>query len=120
MVNCTIEDKAGERVGFFRHSGYNRQKTLVASPYELKAGVSWPEVTPVVIRYLWAKGQEYAKRDGNEFNAFGFMLGAAHPVYEALGNRLPTIHEPYAWYLRVPDLLGFLNHIKPILEKRLG
>jgi hypothetical protein len=120
MVNCTIEDKAGEPIGFFRHSGYNRQKALVAAPYELRSGVSWLEVTPAVIRYLWATGQEYAKRDGGEFNSFGFMLGAAHPVYEALGNRLPMIRDPYAWYLRVPDLLGFLNHIRPVLEKRLA
>ncbi|HZJ21659.1 MAG TPA: hypothetical protein VFD54_00025, partial [Anaerolineales bacterium] len=28
--------------------------------------------------------------------------------------------DPYAWYLRVPDLLRFLNHICPVLEKRLG
>jgi len=28
--------------------------------------------------------------------------------------------QPYAWYLRVPDLVGFLNHIKPVLEKRLA
>ena len=48
------------------------------------------------------------------------MLGAEHPVYEALGNRLPTIRDPYAWYLRVPDLSGFLNHIRPVLEKRLA
>jgi hypothetical protein len=120
MLTWTIEDKGGERVGFFRHSGYIRQKTLVAASYELRSGVSWLEVTPAVIRHLWAKGQEYAKRDGSEFNSFGFMLGAAHPVYEALGNRLPTIHEPYAWYLRVPDPLGFLNRIRPVLEKRLG
>jgi hypothetical protein len=120
MVNWMIEDKAEERIGFFRHSGYNRQKTLVAAPYELRSGTSWMEVTLVVIRHLWAKGQEYAKRDGSEFNSFGFMLGAEYPVYEALGNRLPTIHEPYAWYLRVPNLLGFLNHIRPVLEKRLG
>ena len=119
-VTWTIEDKGGERVGFFRHSGYIRQKTLVAASYELRSGVSWMVVTPAVIRHLWAKGQEYAKRDGSEFNSFGFMLGAAHPVYEALGNRLPTIRDPYAWYLRVPNLLGFLNHIRPVLEKRLG
>lgn len=120
MVNWTIEDIAGERVGFFKHSGYNRHKTLVAAPYELRSGVSWLEVTPAVIRHLWARGQEYAKRDSVEFNSFGFMLGVSHPVYEALGNRLPTIRDPYAWYLRVPDLLGFLNHIRPVLEKRLG
>jgi len=118
-INCMIEDKAGESIGFFRHSGYNQYGTLAASRYELKRGVSWLEATPSVARYIWAKGQEYAKRDGNEFHSFGFVLGAAHPAYEALGNRLPTVRDPYAWYLRVPDLHGFLNHIKPVLEKRL-
>jgi len=73
-----------------------------------------------VVRYLWAKGQEYAKRDGGECSWFGFVLGAAHPAYGAMGNRLPTIRDPYAWYLRTPDVCGFLNHIKPVLEKRLA
>src|SRR6185503_16841520 len=48
------------------------------------------------------------------------VLGACRPAYKALGNRLPTIRDPYAWYLRVPDLRGFLDHIKPVLEKRLA
>jgi hypothetical protein len=129
-VNCMIEDKrsgaegamdkVGEPVGFFRSPGYVRHNSLVAAPYELKRGVSWLEVTPSVVRYLWAKGQEYAKRDGDECNSFGFVLGAEHPAYAALGDRLPTIRDPYAWYLRVADLPGFLNHIKPVLEKRLA
>jgi hypothetical protein len=119
-VNCTIVDGAGDLVGFFRHAGYNYPTSLAAARYELKPGVSWLEVTPVVARYLWAKGQEYAKRDGTECTAFGFLLGGAHPAYEAMGNRLPTVRDPYAWYLRVPDLRGFLNHIKPVLEKRLA
>ena len=119
-VDCMIEDKADEPVGFFRHPGYNQQGSLAASRYELKPGISWLEATPSVVRYLWAKGQEYAKRDGGECSWFGFVLGAAHPAYVALGNRLPTIRDPYAWYLRIPDLRGFLNHIKPVLEKRLA
>ncbi len=126
-VSCIVEDKrsgamdkAGQQVGYFRYPGYNQEKSLVATRYEVKPGVSWLEVTPSVVRYLWAKGQEYAKRDKGEFNSFGFLLGAAHPAYEALGKRLPTIRDPYAWYLRVPDLFGFLDHIKPVLEKRLA
>jgi hypothetical protein len=88
--------------------------------YELKPGVSWLAVTPGVVRHIWNKGQEYAKRDGKICNAFGFMLGAHHPVYDALGRGLPAVHEPYAYYIRVPDLVGFLNHIKPALEKRIA
>jgi len=92
---------------------------LTALWYELKRGVSWLEVTPSVVRYLWKTGKEYAKRDGRACTSFGFMLGAQHPAYQALGDRLPTVRDPYAWYLRVVDLPGFLNHIKPALEKRL-
>jgi hypothetical protein len=119
-LNCIIEGAAGELVGFFRHPAYNRHHRMFADRYELRPGVSWLEITPSLVRYLWTKGQEYLKRDGGEFNAFGFLLGAKHPAYEALGNRLLTIRDPYAWYLRVPDLRGFLDHIKPVLEKRLA
>lgn len=115
-----VEDKAGERVGSFRHPGYIRQKSMAAAWYEVKPGTSWLQVTPSVVRYLWTKGQEYAIRDGTECNSFGFVLGAAHPAYEALGNRLPTVRDPYAWYLRVTDVRGFVDHIKPVLEERLA
>lgn len=114
-----IEDPSGELVGYFQHPHWLGATGLSALWYELKAGISWLAVTPSVIRYLWDKGQEYAKRDGSTCLSFGFLLGAQHPVYEALGNNLPNQHKPYAWYLRVPDLPGFLNHIKPALEKRL-
>lgn len=126
-IDCIIENKrsgpadaAGGPVGFFRHPAYNHSHSMVASRYELKPGVSWLDVTPSVARYLWAKGQEFAERDGGELNAFGFLLGAKHPAYEALGDRLSTIRDPYAWYLRLPDLCGFLKHIQPVLEKRLA
>jgi hypothetical protein len=37
-----------------------------------------------------------------------------------LGNQVIIAGQPYAWYLRVPDVAGFLNHIRPVLEKRLA
>jgi len=77
-------------------------------------------VTPAVVRHLWNRGQEYAKRDGKISSMFSFMLGLNHPVYEALGKSLPEVRTPYAFYMRVPDLAGFLNHIKPALEKRIA
>lgn len=115
-----IEDQSGESVGYLQHPHWLGMTGLSALWYELKTGVSWLAVTPGVVRHIWNKGQEYAKRDGKTCTSFGFMLGAQHPVYEALGNDLPNRHKPYAWYLRVPDLPGFLNHIKAALEKRLA
>jgi hypothetical protein len=118
-VNCIVENNNGEQVGYFVHPGYVRHNSMTATRYEVKPGVSWLEVTPSIVRYLWAKGQEFAKRDGDVCNSFGFVLGAAHPAYEMLGNRLPTVRDSYAWYLRVPDLRSFLERIQPVLERRL-
>jgi hypothetical protein len=115
-----IETPSGELVGYFQHHPWLGATGLTVFWYELKPAVSWLAVTPSVVRYLWTKGQEYAKRDGKTRASFGFMLGAQHPVYETLGNNLPNQHKPYAWYLRVPDLPGFLNHIQPALERRLA
>jgi GNAT superfamily N-acetyltransferase len=116
----SIEDTSGEWIGYFQHPSFLGRTGVSALWYELKPGVSWLAVTPSVVRHLWSKGQEYAKRDGKTCTSFGFILGAQHPAYEALGKSLPSIHDPYSWYLRVPDLPGFLNHIKPALEKRLA
>ena len=43
-----------------------------------------------------------------------------HPVFKVAGYRLWRRREAYAWYLRVPDLKGFLRLITPVLEKRLS
>jgi hypothetical protein len=115
-----IKDPSGQPLGYFQHPIFMGKTGVSALWYELKPGVSWLAVTPTVVRHLWKAGQEYAKRDGKTCTTFGFMLGVQHPVYEALGENLPSIHTPYAWYLRVPDLAGFLNHIKPALEQRIA
>lgn len=114
-----IENLSGEAVGYFQHPNCIGRSGVSALWYELKPGVSWLEVTPTVIRHLWAMGQEYARRDGKDFHSFGFILGLQHPAYEALGRNLAT-RNTYAWYLRVPDLTGFLLQIQPALEKRIA
>jgi hypothetical protein len=115
-----IENEAGEAVGYLQHPNYLGKTGLTAYWYELKPGVSWLDVTPSVVRYLWKRGQEYGQRDERTVTTFGFMLGAEHPAYKVLGSNLPTVINPYAYQMRVPDLVNFLNLIKPALEKRLS
>jgi len=115
-----IEDAQGKPVGYFQHPTFLGITGVCAIGYELQKGVSWLEAAPGVARYLWERGQEYAKRDGKPCDKFGFILGESHPVYEALTDALPGAREPYAWYIRVPDLPAFIRHIKPALEKRLA
>ena len=73
-----------------------------------------------MIRYLHTIGEAYATRDQGECSAFGFWLGRTHPVYDAMRSQLPDTRRLYAWYLRVPDLPGFLRHVASALERRLA
>lgn len=123
LENRIIEDKSGEPVGYLLHPFFPIMEGiegLFAFGYELKEGVSWLAVTPSVVRYLWKTGKAYAKRDKRNVSSFGFVLGGEHPAYEALGGKLPSRNREYAWYIRVPDLPGFIRHIGPALEDRLA
>jgi hypothetical protein len=120
VMTRMIEDRDGNIVGSLKHVSQVSNGSLNMFYYELKPETSWLDVTPSVVRYLWSTGQEYAKRDSKTCTSFGFALGEQHPAYEAVKDRLPEVRGSYAWYIRVPDLPGFLNHIKPVLEKRLA
>jgi hypothetical protein len=116
-----IESARGEPVGYLAHFPWlGSGGWLAATAYELKPGVSWLAVSPSVLRYLWAAGLAYAARDGAAMRNITLLLGGEHPVYEACADRLPHGWPPYAWYLRVPDLPGFLRLIAPVLEARLA
>jgi hypothetical protein len=118
---CVVERASGEAVGFLVHSGRLSRSMVDVRSYELVPGVSWPAVTLCVLRYLRARGEAYAALpNAQSFNGFMFMLEQEHPVYEAIASRLPRIREAYAWYLRVPDLPGFVRRIAPALEARLA
>lgn len=115
-----IEDAGGKQMGFFQHGTELWFGGVYCVYLGLADGVSWLEVSPAVVRYLWKMGGEYAVRDSKIRTAFGFSLGEQHPVYEALDDKLPASRKPYAYYVRVPDLPAFLRHIRPVLETRLA
>lgn len=115
-----IETLAGELIGLLIHSHKLWSGGIGVRLYEVKAGVPFLAVTPGMMRYLDATGEGYAKRDGGEFEAISLNLGEKHPVYDTIPDRLPLVHKPYAWYIRVPDVPAFVRHIAPALEKRLA
>jgi hypothetical protein len=110
----------GEAVGILAHPWFAGEVTCPAQVYELKPGISWAAVTPSVVRWLWNLGESVCTRDGKTCSAFTFALGGDHPVYDVLRDSLPRVRRPYSWYMRVPDLAGFIRHITPALEMRLA
>lgn len=112
----------GAPVGYLAHPWFDWNLGLVLFEYELKPGVSWLAVTPSVARYTLATGKEFAQRDGQPLDktAVAFWHGSSHPVYEVWREKLPRVRPTYAWYVRVPDLPGFIRHIAPALERRIA
>lgn len=106
-----------EPVGLLTRARYPGSYALM---YELKPGVSWLEVTPSVVRHLWNIAKQTPPQDGKSQSSFTFFLGSDHPVYQVMGDDLPALRKPYAYFIRVADLTGFVRHIAPALEQRLA
>jgi len=118
---CIIETLDAEPVGFCWHTNELRNSGISLFLYELKLGVSWSAVTPTVIRYLAMKGRAYAaQEEDKEWESLVFDLGTHHPAYNAANTYMPETIDPYAWYIRVADLLDFITHITPVLNRRLS
>jgi hypothetical protein len=115
-----IETPNGKPEGILVHSTRLYHSNLWSGPYELKPGGNWLAVTPAVVRYLCRMGSERAARDKTEFEWFGFWLGSDHPVYQVMPDYLTRTVGPYAMYVRVPDVPGFVRRISPALERRLS
>lgn len=59
----------------------------------------------------------YAARNQKACEMFGFGLEEEHPVYAMFVDRLPHVKDPYAWYIRVVDVAGFLHYVAPVFER---
>jgi GNAT superfamily N-acetyltransferase len=118
-----IVDEAGEVQGYLMVATKRWSKSLDVYALNIAAGVSWQAVTLPLLRALQAYGMQIpaVQSDVPPFHEISFWLGSAHPVYEVLGESLAPYNEPpYAWYVRVPDVLAFIRHIAPALEKRIA
>ncbi|MCE7984775.1 MAG: GNAT family N-acetyltransferase [Caldilinea sp. CFX5] len=90
---------------------------------ELAPQVNWAAAMPGLLQLLhqYAETIPPVSDDTDPLRQISFHLGRTHPAYTVLGDNLaPRTIPPYAWYLRVPDVPAFLQHITPVLEERLA
>jgi len=116
---CIVETPGGQPVGFLAHLPYLERGRLLLVSYELTRDVSWAAVTPTVVRYVYNAGVACAQQRGGECGGYQFWLGTDHPCYRTAERCLPVVRRPYAHYVRVADLPGFLRLIGGVLEDRL-
>ena len=118
-----IETAAHERLGYVQYYPWIEDNALYIVQMELKSGVAYLNLMPSLLRGLWKIAQTTPKggnRQNQELENLMLELGRAHPAYPALlGNKIYE-YGPYGLYVRIPDLVVFLRHIQPALEKNLA
>jgi hypothetical protein len=115
---------AGQPLGYVMLRRLRWNDALGIVGLAVQPGVSLLAVLPALLRAI----REEASRtpatqpDSPAANRIAFILGRDHPVYRALGEPMLTGKriEPYAWYVRVPDLPALIRQIAPVLEQRLA
>jgi hypothetical protein len=112
-----IETPDGQTVGFLSHNCHAFQDALYIERFELLPGQSWYHIMPSVARYMMASAERIRPRQSDRF---GVALVGGHPAYTVLTDAQVRVRPPYAWYIRIPDLVDFLSIIKPALEARLA
>ena len=86
----------------------------------VRGGHSWRAVCLFVARELKNRADKLNQERAKPITHIRFDLGETHPVYDALGGQLEKGQKPYAWYIRISDLLQFMQLITPVLQRRLA
>ena len=116
-----IEDMEDTRLGYVQYLPWHFDNFIVTQ-LERKPGIGYLHLMPSLLRELWKQAKRTPPANQTErekATGIQFMLGREHPAYPALPKDVTRKGEPYAWFIRVPDLIAFLRHIQPALEKHL-
>ena len=126
-----VEDTEGNRLGYVQHlqwcyDGWGEGKDtgthFIVMRMELKPGVGYLHRVPSLLRELWKKAKAtpvVVESKASAATGIQFLLGREHPFYSVLPKSIVRKELPYSWYIRVPNLIAFLRHIRPALEKHL-
>ncbi|MCL4870510.1 MAG: GNAT family N-acetyltransferase [Anaerolineae bacterium] len=113
-----IETNEGQPVAYAEFNQW--RSSYILRELGVIPGHPWRSVCLFVTRALKAEAERLNPQREEAITGILFDFGPDHPSYDVLGEQLQKPWRPYAWYLRVADLPGFLRHIGPVLERRLA
>jgi hypothetical protein len=123
MIVRAGDDRATP-VGYLMTKRRRHRDRLDVVGMALEPGVALPTLLPSLLRALQALAlalPRFRPHQPEVAARLSFELFGSHPLYDALGPELTAdIEQPYAWYVRVPDLPRFIRCIAPALERRLA
>ncbi len=116
-----IEDAESRPVGYIGPSRDCWAGLVPLVEFSVVQGQSMRAVLPGVLRWLKGFAEQMTREQARPMRSLYFNFGRTnHPAYAAMPELLNRVRDPYAWYIRVPDLPAFLRHIAPVLEARLA
>ena len=86
-----VESAAGEAVGLLGSAITLWGTRLGINYFELKPGISWPQVAPSVLRAVKGLGEALAARENKTLADLYFCLGEDHPFCRITPTRLPEV-----------------------------
>lgn len=121
-----IEDLAGTRLGCVAYCprlwDFSDNPCFWVAQLELQPGIGYLHLMPSLLRALWTKAKKtpvIENRKNKKTKGIIFTLGQNHHAYAAMPKNVLRNEDSYAWYIRIPDIIAFLRHIRPALEKHL-
>ncbi|MFN8443502.1 MAG: GNAT family N-acetyltransferase [Caldilineaceae bacterium] len=118
-----IVDEKQERCGYAWLGAKRWSESLGVYALQLASHVNWQAAFPALLRLLRQYGETLAVIEENSepFRTVNFSYRPGDPISALLDERFEGSSEPpYAWYLRVADIPGFVRHVAPVLEERLA
>jgi hypothetical protein len=117
-----LDDPSGERVGYLAHDAWLASPRLGVLQLELTSQTCYLNVMPSILRALILHAQDMVETDIHlvkDIEGLQLWLGEDHPAYVAVAGGKAREHQAYAWYVRIPDIVRFLRHVRAGLERNL-
>ena len=96
----------------------DRAETVVH--LELDQSVQWAEVASDILAGFRDRVFGHVDSNGDPITQVRLSLGIDHPMYRTNETVQHSIQKPGAWYVRIASLTKFLDHVRPVLERRLA
>lgn len=116
-IFCIIDEQS-QIVGYYRTFPSLWDGTLVVIEFAMRVTIPY---RLAMLAVLSAIQDRYIDEDGHcHLTQITLEIGTHHAVYDAIPDIITPALRPSAWYIHLPDEARFIQHIKPILEKRLS
>jgi|tagenome__1003787_1003787.scaffolds.fasta_scaffold20914890_2 hypothetical protein len=118
---CMILDSAGEVCGCAWVRARRWSRGLGVAELCFRPGIDLPQLLPSLLRRLREIGEQTppAKDGGPPCTELNLHVDRWHPAYHLLEPFAPEVEPPYCWYVRIPRIDAFLEHVGGALEERL-